>query len=144
MRNESDIKNSFRRNLETVKIKSECYMLSLLLYRDAFLIPLFSYLLPLAPEVLVTNMNLFYRLGRFWQYFILRRKRIPLHLWHEVINGIPVLRSLNSHELNRLRVLASLFLHRKTINGAAGLVAGDKIRVTIAVPGMFVGDESGY
>ncbi len=77
-------------------------------------------------------MNPVSRFRRFWQHHLLRHKRIPLHLWREVIATVPVLSALNRRELHRLRTLASLFLHRKSINGAAGLVVDEVMRVTIA------------
>ena len=77
-------------------------------------------------------MNPVKRFQRFWQHHLLRRKRIPLHVWREVVADVPVLAELNHRELHRLRTLASLFLHRKTINGAGGLVVDDVMRATIA------------
>lgn len=44
----------------------------------------------------------------------------------------PVLSKLNKRELHRQRILASFFLHRKTINGAGGMVPDDHMRITIA------------
>lgn len=77
-------------------------------------------------------MTLIDRLRRYRQHYLLRRRRIPLHLWREAISRIPVLSTLNRGELHRLRSLASLFLYRKTINGAGGLVVDDPMRITIA------------
>lgn len=80
----------------------------------------------------VTNVNLFNRLRRIWRYYLLRRKRIPLRLWRKVVAETPVLFRLKPRDRHRLRILVSFFLHRKTINGAAGLVVDDAIRVSIA------------
>ena len=77
-------------------------------------------------------MNPLTRLRRFWQHYLLRRKRVPQHLWREVLNSTPVLSSLTRMEQHRLRALTSLFLHRKTVNGAGDFDVDERMRVTIA------------
>lgn len=77
-------------------------------------------------------MNPVNRLRRLWMQYRLRRNRIPWNLWRTVVTQTPVLSVLSKRERNRLRLLASLFLQRKTINGAGGLVVDDVMRVTIA------------
>ena len=72
------------------------------------------------------------RLRRFWQQYRLRRNRVPYHLWREVVKRHSVLFTLTRREQHRLRTQTSLFLHRKTINGAGDFDVDDWIRVTIA------------
>lgn len=72
------------------------------------------------------------RLRRMRKQYQLRRNRIPWSLWRTVVLRTPSLASLNRRELSRLRILATLFLLRKTINGAGGMVVDDRVRVTIA------------
>jgi Mlc titration factor MtfA (ptsG expression regulator) len=63
---------------------------------------------------------------------VLLRSRIPYPLWHDSIASVPVLSSLDPQEQHRLRRLASLFLHEKTITGAGGLSVDSSMRVYIA------------
>jgi len=80
----------------------------------------------------VIALNPLQRLQRFFQQRILRRYRIPLAVWHEVIEEVPLLRRLPRRDLHRLRRLASLFLHDKTIVGAGDFILDEKIRAVIA------------
>lgn len=64
---------------------------------------------------------------------ILKRLRIAEAAWQEAFSHSPLLHGLSDEELARLRDLAILFLHRKEIEGAAGLTLTDTIRVTIAL-----------
>ena len=72
------------------------------------------------------------RLRRWLTQRILHRKRIPLPLWRQVIEQQPLLSQLDKREAHRLRRLASLFLHQKSLVGAGGLELDDFMRVTIA------------
>jgi hypothetical protein len=72
------------------------------------------------------------RLYRTWLQHVLLRSRIPYPLWHDSIASVPVLSSLDPREQHRLRRLASLFLHEKTITGAGGLSVDSSMRVYIA------------
>jgi Mlc titration factor MtfA (ptsG expression regulator) len=72
------------------------------------------------------------RLYRAWLQHVLLRSRIPYPLWHDCIASVPVLLSLYPQEQHRLRRLASLFLHEKTITGAGGLSVDSSMRVYIA------------
>ena len=72
------------------------------------------------------------RLRRWWTQRILRRNRIPLSLWHQVIGSVPVLAALGRREQRRLRELSSLLLHEKNFVGVAGLQLDEAMRVTIA------------
>ena len=62
----------------------------------------------------------------------LRLARIPTNLWQRVVDDVLSDFYLNPHELHQLHELASLFLIRKTINGAGGLDVDDYMRVVIA------------
>lgn len=64
---------------------------------------------------------------------ILAHRSIPDTLWQQVIAEIPALSRLNSNELERLRSLALLFLHEKTLEPARGLMLDDAMRLRIAV-----------
>ena len=72
------------------------------------------------------------RFFRWWEQRKLRHARIPATLWQRVVGDSLTNFHLNGHELHQLRELASLFLIRKTINGAGGLDVDDYIRVVIA------------
>ncbi len=72
------------------------------------------------------------RLRRAWLQHVMFRSRIPYPLWHESLISAPVLLRLSKREQNRLRKLASLFLHEKTITGAGGLIVDSTMRVYIA------------
>ena len=72
------------------------------------------------------------RLYRAWRRHVLLRSRIPYPIWHDCIASAPVLSPLDPQEQHRLRRLASLFLHEKTITGAGGLGVDSSMRVYIA------------
>lgn len=63
---------------------------------------------------------------------ILRHEAIPDTLWFQLIH-LRCLQGLDPDELQRLRLLATLFLHEKTITGAHDLDITDEMRVTIAL-----------
>ena len=74
-------------------------------------------------------------LKRFFQWREqrqLRHARIPVALWQRVADDSLTDFHLDEHELHQLRELASLFLIRKTINGAGGLDVDDYMRAVIA------------
>ncbi len=72
------------------------------------------------------------RLHRAWLQHVLYRSRIPFDCWHETMNADEVFSHLDFSEQHRLRKLASLFLHDKTISGASGFVVDLDKRVYIA------------
>lgn len=72
------------------------------------------------------------RLHSAWLKHILFHWRIPYSLWRESIVSAPTLSCLDQQEQHRLRKLASLFLHEKTITGAASLTVDSPMRVYIA------------
>jgi len=63
---------------------------------------------------------------------ILKRARIAGHIWREALSRSPVLHNLCNEETERLRQLATLFLHEKAFEGAAGLPLTEIMRATIA------------
>lgn len=69
---------------------------------------------------------------RWREQRLLRRNRIPSVLWKKVIEDSLRHFQLHQQELDRLHELSSLFLIRKTINGAGGLEVDDYMRVVIA------------
>lgn len=72
------------------------------------------------------------RLQRWFRQRQLRRLRIPLTVWTQVVNDDLLHYRLSRQDLHRLRELASEFLQQKDINGAGGQVVDDTIRATIA------------
>jgi len=72
------------------------------------------------------------RLRRAWLQHVMFRSRIPYPLWHESMASASVLLRLTNREQRRLRKLASLFLHEKSITGAGGLIVDSTMRVYIA------------
>jgi len=72
------------------------------------------------------------RIRRWWLQRLLRKHRIPVHLWGDALSQYPVLLRLNADERHRLRLLASRFLHEKTITGVQGLAVTEPMRVAIA------------
>lgn len=76
---------------------------------------------------------MFERLRRARLRQALLRSRIPWHLWDAATRESVALAHLDRRELHRLRRLASLFLHEKTVSGAQGLVVDDFMRAYIAV-----------
>ena len=75
---------------------------------------------------------MFDSLRRAWLQHVLFRARIPWHLWQAGTRDSRALAHIERRDLYRLRKLASLFLHEKTISGAQGLVVDDLMRVQIA------------
>ncbi len=64
--------------------------------------------------------------------YTLRRHPIPYDLWKTVIRKAGLPGELSSVERARLRELATLFIHQKTITGAHGLLVTDEMVVIIA------------
>ncbi len=77
-------------------------------------------------------MKLLERIRRWWTQRLLHRRRISLSLWRRVVDASPVLQRLGRKEQHRLRILASLFLHRKVIVGAGGFEPDEMVRGVIA------------
>jgi Mlc titration factor MtfA (ptsG expression regulator) len=63
---------------------------------------------------------------------ILRRATFDEKLWLVTLERYPFLRALSQSERMRLKNTVALFLHDKSIHGAAGLEMHDEIRISIA------------
>lgn len=65
---------------------------------------------------------------------ILKRHAIPLPAWNRIVAGLPLLAGLSAAELERLRELATLFLHEKSLEPVQGLELEltDDMRVDLA------------
>jgi MtfA peptidase len=72
------------------------------------------------------------RLAAWRRARILRRHAIADALWRQVVGELPLLARLTGDELARLRELATMFLHQKTLVGTHELVVDDYMRVVIA------------
>ena len=62
----------------------------------------------------------------------LARRAIPDALWQDTLDALPFLAHRSSHELKRLRRLASLFLDNKEFTGAGGLMVTDAMALQVA------------
>jgi len=74
----------------------------------------------------------FKRIKRWYRQWQLCRHRVPIMLWKRVVKDALSHHHLSRMERHQLRVLSSLFLQDKTINGAGGQEITDYIRVVIA------------
>jgi Mlc titration factor MtfA (ptsG expression regulator) len=72
------------------------------------------------------------QIQRWRKQHLLRNGRISPDLWERSVGDVLEHYRLNQRELGRLRELASLFLHNKSITGAGGLVVDASMRVDIA------------
>jgi hypothetical protein len=72
------------------------------------------------------------RLAAWRRARILRRFGVDDALWQRVVDELAILDRLTDDELVRLRELATLFLHQKTLVGTHGLAIDDYMRVVIA------------
>ncbi len=64
--------------------------------------------------------------------YLLRRDRVPIQIWEQVVSSAPALTGLSLGELTRLRELATLFLHDKSFSPVRGLDLTEEMRVAIA------------
>ncbi len=71
-------------------------------------------------------------LRRFRTFLILRRHAIPDHEWHSVTQQLPLLASLDTREKVRLRVLTTLFIHKKSFSGVQGMTVTLSTKIVIA------------
>lgn len=62
----------------------------------------------------------------------LRRKAIAQALWQQAVQALPFLSGLAARDLERLRVLCSLFLDGKEFTGVNGFVVTDAVAVLVA------------
>ena len=63
---------------------------------------------------------------------ILKRSSLDEKTWRAILGRYPFTRALSAEESARLRDLAVLFLHEKSIVGAGGLAVRDEMRMCIA------------
>lgn len=63
---------------------------------------------------------------------ILQRSRIPQQEWDNIVEGLPLLAGFTKEELQRLRDLATLFLHEKSLEPVQGLVLTEAMRIDLA------------
>lgn len=64
--------------------------------------------------------------------YVLRHAALPQDAWHTAVSSLPLLHGLSEGELERLRELATLFLHEKQLVAAGGLSLDDDTRIGIA------------
>jgi hypothetical protein len=69
---------------------------------------------------------------RWWRQRIIRRAPLDTALWQATLARLPFLRGLTDGERDRLRDTVILFLHGKTIHGAAGLQVDAGMQLLIA------------
>jgi len=69
---------------------------------------------------------------------VLKHTTIDPHLWRVTVARYPFTRVLSGPELDRLRELVILFLHEKSIHGAAGMMVREETRLAIAVQACMV------
>lgn len=62
----------------------------------------------------------------------LTRHTIPASAWLTAVNGLPLLAGLDAQALERLRRLATLFLHEKSLEPVHGLELTDSMRIHLA------------
>ncbi|TAN78247.1 MAG: zinc-dependent peptidase [Gallionella sp.] len=62
----------------------------------------------------------------------LQRAALPDEAWRAAVSGLPLLRGLSGDELERLRELATLFLHEKQVVAPGGFPLDDDMRIKIA------------
>lgn len=62
----------------------------------------------------------------------LKYHAIPQPDWATIVSALPLLKGLTADEIERLRALASLFLHEKSLEPVHGLVVSDAMRIYLA------------
>lgn len=75
---------------------------------------------------------MFKRLRRAWQAHVLFKSRIPFALWQRTVSLAPTIGRLPDADQHRLRKLASVFLHEKTISFVEPVDDEPFVRVFIA------------
>ena len=75
-----------------------------------------------------------------WSWFrnwrrrrLLHRTRLPESVWRSAQAAFPLLQRLSASQQQRLRDLAVLFLHEKSIEGARGFRLSDEMRLLLAM-----------
>ena len=77
-------------------------------------------------------MGMFTRVNRFLLQHSLRKRKIPLKLWHQTIATLPMMQRYTNTERMHLRLLASRILNQKIITPVKGFKLTESIQVTIA------------
>lgn len=70
--------------------------------------------------------------ARFRTYRILKKHALPDKLWHETTQQLPLLDWLTASQMARLRVLSTLFIHRKSFFGAQDMEITLEMKIIIA------------
>jgi len=65
--------------------------------------------------------------------YILRKNPIPQALWESTIAKLPLLKSLDTKDLQKLKKLTTLFLYKKTFTGVKGFELNEEKCLIIAV-----------
>ncbi|MGD8576392.1 MAG: zinc-dependent peptidase [Thiohalophilus sp.] len=76
---------------------------------------------------------MFNSLKRWWQEQIIRRSPYIEADWQQAFERLPLLERLTDDERNRLRRLAILFLHEKSLEGAGELEVDTQLKLVIAL-----------
>lgn len=76
------------------------------------------------------NLNL---ITRYLTRRALRRHAIPYSVWFKVTNNIPLITARSNKEKARLRLLTTLFIHKKSFTGVHELSVTIEMKITIAV-----------
>lgn len=82
-------------------------------------------------------------LARYHRARIIHHQRIPFALWQPVCRQVELLRRLTAPECVRLRLLTTLFLHEKSLNGVQGLVLSREMEVIIAAQALCADPQPG-
>ena len=75
---------------------------------------------------------MFGSIRRWWRQRIIERSQLDADLWDETLKRLPFLSGLTDNERARLREAVILFLHQKSIRGAAGLELDSAMQLMIA------------
>jgi len=78
------------------------------------------------------SRHLFRWINRIRAARIVRKHPVPDDLWLATTHKLPLLRGLDSEEKARLRVLATLLIHRKTFVGVQGVEVDERLQIVIA------------
>ena len=69
---------------------------------------------------------------------ILESHPIPDAVWEKGLELVPLLDDLSDEEVEKLRALATIFLHEKRFEGASGFIIDDTVKIVIACLGCLV------
>lgn len=78
-------------------------------------------------------MNIFSWAHNKYLRYVLKRYPIPTELWERVTRKLPLLQHLNAAEKAHLRVLCTIFIHKKTFTTVDDLELNDEMMLIIAV-----------